>query len=71
MLTLLDRAKAEVDTNFNPAGYNIGVNEGAAAGQTVAHLHLHLIPRYQGDVADARGGIRWVLPETADYWTRS
>ncbi|PLY01909.1 MAG: HIT family protein [Desulfuromonas sp.] len=51
--------------------FTIGINDGAAAGQTVPHLHLHVIPRYTGDVADPRGGIRWVLPERADYWSRT
>jgi diadenosine tetraphosphate (Ap4A) HIT family hydrolase len=49
--------------------FTVGINDGPAAGQTVPHVHLHLIPRSEGDVPDPRGGIRWVLPETADYWT--
>ena len=48
--------------------FNIGINDGAAAGQTVQHLHLHLIPRYRGDVPDPRGGVRWVMPSKAKYW---
>ena len=51
-----------------PDGYNIGVNVGGAAGQTVGHAHLHLIPRYKGDVDDPRGGVRWVVPSKAKYW---
>ena len=51
-----------------PDGFNIGVNSGCDAGQTVPHLHVHLIPRYQGDVEDPRGGVRWVLPAHANYW---
>lgn len=47
---------------------SIGVNDGALAGQTVPHVHLHVIPRRAGDVGDPRGGIRWVLPGTAAYW---
>lgn len=54
---------------FRPTGFNIGVNDGAAAGQTVPHAHVHVIPRYAGDVPDPRGGIRWVIPEKARYWT--
>jgi len=48
--------------------YTIGVNDGVLAGQTVSHTHLHLIPRYEGDVEDPRGGIRWAIPKTAKYW---
>jgi diadenosine tetraphosphate (Ap4A) HIT family hydrolase len=69
MLALLDKAKASVEEVYQPVAYNIGINDGPAAGQTVPHLHLHLIPRYSGDVADARGGVRWVIPEKADYWS--
>lgn len=69
MLALLDQAKAAVDDQYHPDAYNIGINDGAAAGQTVPHLHLHLIPRYSADVADARGGVRWVIPDKADYWS--
>lgn len=47
---------------------NIGVNDGYAAGQTVGHAHVHLIPRRDGDVEDPRGGIRWVIPDKAVYW---
>lgn len=68
LLQLLDQAKALVDAGFAPDAYNIGINNGAAAGQTVAHLHIHLIPRYAGDSAEPRGGVRWVLPEKAKYW---
>ena len=69
MLTLLNAAKQQLDAEFSPAGHNIGINDGAAAGQTVGHLHVHLIPRYVGDQADPRGGVRWVIPEKADYWS--
>lgn len=69
MLALLDLAKLAVDDQYHPDAYNIGINDGAAAGQTVPHLHLHLIPRYSADVADARGGVRWVIPDKADYWS--
>ncbi|MDP1611514.1 MAG: HIT family protein [Sulfuritalea sp.] len=68
MLLLLDEAKAKLDAEFRPDGYNIGINDGTAAGQTIAHLHIHLIPRYTGDAPDPRGGVRWVLPEQAKYW---
>jgi diadenosine tetraphosphate (Ap4A) HIT family hydrolase len=67
LLRLLDQAKAALDAEFHPDGYNIGINDGTAAGQTVPHLHLHLIPRYAGDRPDPRGGVRWVLPDKAQY----
>jgi diadenosine tetraphosphate (Ap4A) HIT family hydrolase len=70
LLSLLDRAKATIEIEFSPDGYNIGINDGAAAGQTVPHLHIHLIPRYNGDCEDPRGGVRWIVPEKADYWTK-
>ena len=57
-----------IEDAHSPDGYNIGINSGAAAGQTVPHLHIHVIPRYAGDVEDPRGGVRWVLPEKAAYW---
>lgn len=68
LLTLLVDAKQHLDAEFHPNGYNIGVNDGPAAGQTVPHLHIHLIPRYFGDQSDPRGGVRWVIPEKAKYW---
>jgi len=70
MLKLLDEVKAALDKEFKPDGYNIGINGGAAAGQTVMHLHIHLIPRYAGDRADPRGGVRWIIPEKAAYWEK-
>ena len=51
-----------------PDGFNIGINDGTAAGQTVMHLHIHLIPRYAGDTEDPRGGVRWIMPKKAQYW---
>jgi diadenosine tetraphosphate (Ap4A) HIT family hydrolase len=70
MLKLLDEVKAMLDREHKPDGYNIGINNGPAAGQTVMHLHIHLIPRYNGDSPDPRGGIRWVLPDKAAYWDK-
>jgi diadenosine tetraphosphate (Ap4A) HIT family hydrolase len=60
--------RERIEAHHAPAGYNIGVNVGFAAGQTVDHLHVHVIPRYEGDVEDPRGGIRWVIPDRAAYW---
>ena len=71
LLLLLDKAKLDVENEFKPDGYNIGINDGPAAGQTVPHLHVHLIPRYAGDREDPRGGVRWIIPEKADYWSES
>ena len=68
LLALLDRAKRVLDAELQPQGYNIGINDGAAAGQTVPHLHVHLIPRFKGDLPDPRGGVRWVIPAKAKYW---
>ncbi len=61
VIELLDRAKAHIEAQFRPDGYNIGVNVGRAGGQSRMHVHVHLIPRYTGDVADPRGGVRCVL----------
>jgi len=66
---LLAEAKRQLDSEFHPDSYNVGINDGPAAGQTIAHLHIHLIPRYRGDCADPRGGVRWIVPSKADYWS--
>ncbi len=71
LMRFLKVAKEELQNEFSPDGYNIGINDGSAAGQTVAHLHIHLIPRYIGDCHDPRGGIRWIIPSKADYWTKA
>ena len=68
LLDLLARAKTDLQEEFKPDGYNIGINDGPAAGQTVPHLHMHLIPRYKGDQEDPRGGVRWIIPDKAKYW---
>lgn len=70
MLELLDEVKALLDARSRPDGYNIGFNDGVAAGQTVMHLHIHIIPRYAGDTSDPRGGIRWIFPDKAAYWNK-
>jgi diadenosine tetraphosphate (Ap4A) HIT family hydrolase len=61
VLALLDRAQSAITADHAPDGYNIGVNIGRAAGQNRMHVHVHLIPRYRGDVVDPSGGIRCVL----------
>ncbi len=68
LLDLVDEVKHLLDATHHPDGYNVGFNAGVAAGQTVMHLHVHVIPRSLGDVVDPRGGIRWVLPKQAAYW---
>ncbi|HEY6094592.1 MAG TPA: HIT family protein [Gallionellaceae bacterium] len=68
LFDLLEKARQMLDAEMKPDGYNIGINDGQAAGQTVPHLHIHLIPRYRGDREDPRGGIRWIIPEKAVYW---
>lgn len=69
MWALVGQVRDAIEKQYQPAGYNIGLNAGAAAGQTIEHAHIHVIPRYRGDVEDPRGGIRWVLPEKALYWS--
>lgn len=64
---LVEKAKGQLDRAYTPAGYNIGINIGEAAGQTVPHMHIHIIPRYSGDMDDPRGGVRGVIPERQKY----
>ena len=68
LFALLDQVKMILDHELKPDSFNIGINDGAAAGQTVPHLHIHLIPRYKGDQKDPRGGVRWIIPGKAKYW---
>jgi diadenosine tetraphosphate (Ap4A) HIT family hydrolase len=67
ILALIDETRNLIDKIFHPDGYTIGINVGEVAGQTVMHLHVHLIPRYEGDVEDPKGGVRGVIPEKRDY----
>ncbi|MEX2601600.1 MAG: HIT family protein [Balneolaceae bacterium] len=64
---LVDRVKQSLEKELNPDGWNIGINTGKAAGQTVFHVHIHLIPRCEGDVDDPRGGVRNTIPGMGDY----
>ena len=68
LVAAIDAAKTAIEREHSPGGYNIGINSGEAAGQTVQHLHVHVIPRYSGDVPDPRGGVRWVISDKAAYW---
>jgi len=68
---LVAAVRARLAASTGADGFTIGVNDGEAAGQTVGHAHVHVIPRRAGDVGDPRGGVRWVLPERAAYWERT
>jgi diadenosine tetraphosphate (Ap4A) HIT family hydrolase len=65
---LVARVRATLLAELHPDGFNVGLNDGSAGGQTVIHAHVHVIPRRHGDVADPRGGVRWVVPDKAAYW---
>ena len=64
---LIDECKKILDQQYSPQGYNIGVNVGETAGQTVMHCHIHIIPRYIGDIENPRGGVRGVIPHKREY----
>ncbi len=66
-IELLNRVKGIVQEKYNPAGFNVGININEAAGQTLPHGHIHLIPRYDGDVEEPRGGVRGVIPSKKNY----
>lgn len=66
--SVVSEVRKQLRDDLQPDGFNIGVNDGTAAGQTVPHAHIHVIPRFNGDVLDPRGGVRWVIPQKADYW---
>lgn len=69
LMDLVNVVKQKLDETLRPKpdGYNVGFNAGDAAGQTVPHLHIHVIPRYMGDVEDPRGGVRHVIPNKGNY----
>jgi diadenosine tetraphosphate (Ap4A) HIT family hydrolase len=68
LLALLESTQKQLKKELNPPSFNIGINDGKEAGQTVPHLHIHLIPRYESDMVDPRGGVRLIIPEKAKYW---
>jgi diadenosine tetraphosphate (Ap4A) HIT family hydrolase len=63
----INKAKKLIEVQNKPEGFNIGMNCGAVAGQTVMHFHCHVIPRYKGDMEDPRGGVRHVIPSKGNY----
>jgi diadenosine tetraphosphate (Ap4A) HIT family hydrolase len=65
---LVAQVRASLAAELQPDGFNVGINDGTASGQTVMHAHVHIIPRHTGDVADPRGGVRWIMPDKARYW---
>lgn len=66
-MKLINEEKKNIDEQFSPDGYNIGVNIGSAAGQSIFHVHIHIIPRYEGDVENPQGGVRHVIAKKAHY----
>jgi len=67
LFDILRTVRRDLMDEFSPDGFNIGINEGTAAGQTVMHLHIHIVPRFRGDVDDPRGGVRGVIPSGKNY----
>ena len=68
ILRFVNEVRMELLDRFQPDSFNLGLNDGPEAGQTIGHCHLHMIPRRRGDVPDPRGGVRWVIPSKARYW---
>jgi diadenosine tetraphosphate (Ap4A) HIT family hydrolase len=67
LFCLIDTVKAIIEKEYLPDGYNIGMNCGIAAGQSVMHFHCHVIPRYVGDMENPKGGVRYCIPEKGLY----
>jgi diadenosine tetraphosphate (Ap4A) HIT family hydrolase len=67
---LVAQVRERLLTGLKPDAFNIGVNDGLAAGQTIEHAHVHIIPRRKGDAPDPRGGIRWIIDDKANYWDK-
>lgn len=68
---LVAHVRAQLTDTLHPDAFTVGTNDGVAAGQTVPHAHIHVIPRWNGDVPDPRGGVRWVIPGMAAYWSKT
>tara|TARA_B100000886_G_scaffold340207_1_gene308417 strand:+ start:858 stop:1235 length:378 start_codon:yes stop_codon:yes gene_type:complete len=68
LFNLIIELQNEMIETYKCQDFNIGINEGILAGQTIQHLHIHIIPRYKGDIDDPRGGVRWIIPDKAKYW---
>jgi diadenosine tetraphosphate (Ap4A) HIT family hydrolase len=66
-MELLIEQRNSLTRELKPDGFNVGINVGQAAGQSIFHVHIHLIPRYRGDHPEPRGGVRNVIPQKADY----
>lgn len=64
---MVHKVKVLLDERFKPHGYNVGINVGVAGGQTIGHVHIHVIPRYSGDVENPVGGVRNVIPGKGSY----
>lgn len=67
LFSLANQIKLMLEKKYNPDGFNIGFNINEAAGQTVPHVHVHVIPRYSGDMENPRGGVRHVIPDKGNY----
>lgn len=68
LITVIAQTRDSLTGLHSTTDFNIGINDGPLAGQTVSHAHMHIIPRYKDDCEDPRGGIRWILPGKAKYW---
>ncbi|SKB81653.1 HIT family protein [Maribacter arcticus] len=67
LISIIDELKEYLQKEFNPSGFNIGMNVGEESGQTILHTHVHIIPRYKGDTENPRGGVRGVIPSKQNY----
>ena len=67
LFDFIKKVKSIIQSEHNPDAFNIGINDGAEAGRTIDHLHIHIIPRYKGDVENPRGGVRHIIPGKGNY----